>query len=409
MKQTSIEVVEPEELLLLNEFKAVLDSEPVETSLYVVGDWPRSKFLNGVCYHFELMCYEDNFDRLKGKLFKLLIAQKTSQLFGELKPISKTQKRKNERDLSVIFRLLSLKGNKYKISLNVFKNNSIEKDVISRDFTINSVYLNLRDKSLVEYECALADFERRIIRTIRSPFETFNGQINLFFRFFEFLARYELTVDPDIRLFFSKMNVRRDVFQQAVDFQLSNFNSSAKKFFSKHYLSKMICQMQELGLTDFFIINFRDRGVFEKVLESTVILIDKLELSFLKDFKELIEETYKEGFPKVFYTKARIFLISFVFFRIDPIYSSDFLRVFLYNNKTVPLECLELHKKLHRVLDESIMNQKSTNCVADFNEVISLIEECSFDKSKWGFLYVYKIVSENFGLKDVFMDYDWHT
>lgn len=395
MKQSSIEISEPEELFLLNKFKEILDSQSSESPMFLVGDWVRSKFFKRVCYHYELVCYEKDFESLSGKVSCLLQQEEATLLFKKQRIVKKNSKQKMGKNFSIIIRFFSLNGNKYKISLDRLRNNSFKEDLVSRDFTINSVYLDLNSKSLVANEFALPDFENGIIRTIRSPFETFHNKINLFFRCFEFAVRYNLKVHPEIKKYFSTLNAQTEVFQMAIDFQLNNFNASTKKFFSKHYVSKMMSQMLEVGVIDFFMMSFEDKRVFEGIFKSILLLMEKLELSFLGEFKELMNKTYEGSFPKVFYTKARMFLISFVFFRIDPDYSRDFLSMFLYNKKAVPMECLELHKKLHLLLEESLRNEKNKSQVADFEKVISLIEDCSFDKSKWGFLFVYKVVREN--------------
>lgn len=75
-----------------------------------------------------------------------------------------------------------------------FQNNNvfgtIEEDVMRRDFTINALYYNSADSSIVDYTGGLADIERKILRSIGDPAERFKEDPVRIIRAARFSARF---------------------------------------------------------------------------------------------------------------------------------------------------------------------------------------------------------------------------
>lgn len=75
-----------------------------------------------------------------------------------------------------------------------FQNNnvfgSIEEDVMRRDFTINALYYNSADSSIVDYTGGLADINRKVIRSIGDPVERFREDPVRIIRAARFSARF---------------------------------------------------------------------------------------------------------------------------------------------------------------------------------------------------------------------------
>ncbi len=75
-----------------------------------------------------------------------------------------------------------------------FQNNNvfgtIEEDVMRRDFTINALYYNSADSSIVDYTGGLADINRKILRSIGDPAERFKEDPVRIIRAARFSARF---------------------------------------------------------------------------------------------------------------------------------------------------------------------------------------------------------------------------
>ena len=75
-----------------------------------------------------------------------------------------------------------------------FQNNNvfgtIEEDVMRRDFTINALYYNSADSSIVDYTGGLADINRKILRSIGEPAERFKEDPVRIIRAARFSARF---------------------------------------------------------------------------------------------------------------------------------------------------------------------------------------------------------------------------
>jgi poly(A) polymerase len=80
-----------------------------------------------------------------------------------------------------------LKGKSFQDN-NVF--GTIEEDVMRRDFTINALYYNSADSSIVDYTGGLADINRKILRSIGDPAERFREDPVRIIRAARFSARF---------------------------------------------------------------------------------------------------------------------------------------------------------------------------------------------------------------------------
>ena len=174
-------------------------------------------------------------------LNQIIVTEEAKTYFADLSEQSTHHKKKSKYwHQSLVIRLLSISGNKFKITFEVLKNDSIIDDFQNRDFTINAFYCELNNKRLLKIEDGLTEFDNRIMRTIKLPAQTFDGQINLFFRFIEFVIRYDLVIHSDIIQYFNGLSAKHDIFEETQNSHQKNFNSTNKKFFSKHYVSEML-------------------------------------------------------------------------------------------------------------------------------------------------------------------------
>ncbi|MEL7156816.1 MAG: CCA tRNA nucleotidyltransferase [Actinomycetota bacterium] len=75
---------------------------------------------------------------------------------------------------------------------------SIEDDLVRRDFTMNAMAVSLPDRRLVDPFGGLADLDRRHLVTPLAPVESFADDPLRMLRAARFVARFDLTVDPEL-------------------------------------------------------------------------------------------------------------------------------------------------------------------------------------------------------------------
>ncbi|KTD04240.1 poly(A) polymerase [Legionella geestiana] len=74
---------------------------------------------------------------------------------------------------------------------------TLEEDVFRRDFTVNSLYYNLRDASIVDYTGGVADTEARCIRMIGDPTTRYQEDPVRMLRAIRFSAKLHFTIEEN--------------------------------------------------------------------------------------------------------------------------------------------------------------------------------------------------------------------
>ncbi len=78
---------------------------------------------------------------------------------------------------------------------NVF--GTIEEDALRRDFTVNALYYNIGDFSVVDYTGGMADLERGVIRLIGDPEQRYREDPVRMLRAVRFAVKLGFRIDPD--------------------------------------------------------------------------------------------------------------------------------------------------------------------------------------------------------------------
>jgi poly(A) polymerase len=73
-----------------------------------------------------------------------------------------------------------------------------EEDAFRRDFTVNALFYNTADRSIIDYTGGLEDLQSRVIRSIGDPAERFLEDPVRMLRAVAMAARLEFTIDPPI-------------------------------------------------------------------------------------------------------------------------------------------------------------------------------------------------------------------
>ncbi len=73
----------------------------------------------------------------------------------------------------------------------------VESDALRRDFTINQIYYDIRDFSLIDHAGGIADIEQGLIRSLGDPMVRMQEDPVRMLRAIKFAARFGYTIDPD--------------------------------------------------------------------------------------------------------------------------------------------------------------------------------------------------------------------
>jgi poly(A) polymerase len=74
-----------------------------------------------------------------------------------------------------------------------------EEDALSRDFTINALFYNIEDFSLIDYSTGLSDLTQRLIRLIGDPYVRFTEDPVRMLRAVRFAASHDFVIEPATR------------------------------------------------------------------------------------------------------------------------------------------------------------------------------------------------------------------
>ncbi len=75
---------------------------------------------------------------------------------------------------------------------------SREDDVLRRDFTINALYFDPHDQSVLDFVGGMIDLEKQVIRTIGDPLERLREDPVRMLRAVRFAAKLQFDIDPDV-------------------------------------------------------------------------------------------------------------------------------------------------------------------------------------------------------------------
>ena len=121
---------------------------------------------------------------------------------------------------------------------------SIEDDVWRRDFTVNALYYNLEDFSIIDYTGGLIDLRRRVMRIIGDPLTRFKEDPVRLLRAIRLAAKLNFTLHPDTE---SQVKTQQALLSQVPSSRL--FHEWLTLFFHG-YAVVTYRKMQEYGYLD---------------------------------------------------------------------------------------------------------------------------------------------------------------
>lgn len=130
---------------------------------------------------------------------------------------------------------------------------SPEEDVVRRDFTINGLFYNSADETIIDYVGGYPDIQRKYLRTIGVPFLRFRQDPVRMIRLLKFQARFGLEIDPEahIALLESRHEILKSSSPRILEELLRMLESSASMHFFKLMTEHGLLQLMMPALASF--------------------------------------------------------------------------------------------------------------------------------------------------------------
>ncbi|NGX38892.1 MAG: Poly(A) polymerase I [Chlamydiae bacterium] len=88
-----------------------------------------------------------------------------------------------------------------------------EEDAFRRDFTINGLFYDPSNETIIDYVEGYADIKRRLLRTIGNPYTRFVQDPVRMLRLLKFQARFDLEVDPEAHI--AMVECKKEILKSA--------------------------------------------------------------------------------------------------------------------------------------------------------------------------------------------------
>lgn len=387
-------IKDEEELFIISTLQDIIKSDSTFHTLYVVGSWTRAKLLKTYSYDFEVMCESVDYSKLSDAFVQRFVYSETKGPFLR----RKYAKAPSQQEIFsapcpslLMLSLFNKQNRKYKVSLKILLGDTLESDASSRDFTINSIYCDIKAKQLIDPCGGIEDFNSKRLRTVNTVYTTFENNVQLFFRLLEFSVKYSLTIDNKIVNFIQNdIDPLMDVFHRYRANNLVSLCACVKKFFCKHYLGDMLILAVRIGFISFFRLKFVDEQIFYGLYTRIGLLLKQMEDLFESEAL-LIKELYKGKVPKDFFFKARMLLVAFVFYPYDQEYSYEFITMFLfYGNSQASKACIKIISILYKVICDTKEKGKSA---ADLNIItLEKLDKTHFDPCQFALVLIVQLI-----------------
>ncbi len=119
---------------------------------------------------------------------------------------------------------------------------AIEDDAWRRDFTINALYYNIADFSVVDYTNGMADLKARTVRMIGNPEERFREDPVRMLRAIRFMAKLHLDISPETEAPMKALSSLLEnvssarLFQEVLKFFQEGATANTVKLLQKYHL-----------------------------------------------------------------------------------------------------------------------------------------------------------------------------
>ena len=208
-----------------------------------------------------------------------------------------------------IFRLV-LKDKINYLDISEIQGNSIEEDLLRRDFTINAIAYDLKEEKFIDTTGGIKDIETKTLSHIKD--ENFSDDPLRVLRAFRFQAVTGFEFSEDLKQSIEKfIPLAMNPAKERIMYEIM-------KLFGGNFASKSLLMMDDYGLLEKIFPNVVEMkkvtpnthhhlDLFHHVVE-TVRNIEELYLNGTKEIQEHLDQTDFGGFPRINHLKLAGFL-----------------------------------------------------------------------------------------------------
>jgi poly(A) polymerase len=204
---------------------------------------------------------------------------------------------------------------------------SPEEDVRRRDFTINGLFYDASNQTIIDYVGGYPDIQKKYLRTIGQPYLRFKQDPVRMIRMLKFQARFGFEVDPDARV--ALLDCRGEIIKS-----------------SQARILEEIFRMLESGSGESFIRLMTENGMMQLLLPALASFLETKEgdevYAYLREIDEVSHERDLDE-P----TLDRSLLLSSLLFP----YLQKHLQVRYLEREKIP-HLGEIHQEANSVVDE---------------------------------------------------------
>lgn len=166
--------------------------------------------------------------------------------------------KKNEIEVTTFRTESGYSDGRHPDSINYAAN--VEEDLARRDLTINAIAVNLKDGKIVDPFRGRQDIKRKIIRTVRNPFDRFMEDGLRPIRALRFCAQLKFEIEPETFKAISDPQVQKKIESISVE----RFRDELNKMLKSDKPSTGLKLMEQTGVLKIFIPEFSNcRGCIQ--------------------------------------------------------------------------------------------------------------------------------------------------
>ena len=212
--------LEPIEELICELLTKIADERPELCSdVYITGGWVRDKIMKVPSKDIDI-CVEECFMKplISRMVSSLSILRRTDEytlhrcVTGpnfkiEQEPIS-------GYEVQVLY-IYDTKGDMRSVDVRKLRNDKVEADVYTRDFTINSLYYSVKQKKVIDPNAndqGLVDIENKMLRCVGTINETFDNSQSRYFRLLRFAVKLSFAIDEEILAHVKALDFKKDIY-----------------------------------------------------------------------------------------------------------------------------------------------------------------------------------------------------
>ena len=160
---------------------------------------------------------------------------------------------------------------------------SLEEDLVRRDFTINSICMNINDK-IIDLYSGRKDLKKRIIRSIGDPYKKTEEDALRMLRAVRFASVFKFNIEPELK----KAIVKNKELLKILSYERKR--EELNKIFCSKHKKYGIQLLKDLGLIESLDLKDIEYALSTNDLIGIWAMITDVDYAFTKNEKELIKK-----------------------------------------------------------------------------------------------------------------------